>query len=124
MEYQVNQRNPSQIYTAVPMGRFIQVGDTFQSRGGSQYKVTEVRAEGRAKGFTISRDSTGKEVRISEKLCRSSLTLLLSQGFLTYQANQKRGGISYTVAIEAGVVFALEGFLCRYDQNRQYVEMK
>mgnify|MGYP003659701603 FL=1 len=119
----MNQRNPSQIYIAVPKGTAMSVGETFSSRGGASYTVTEIRPEGRSKGFTIARASTGKEVRISEKLCRSSLTRLISQGFLNYQANQTKGGISYTVAIEAGVVFALEGFITRDDNNRRYVEV-
>jgi len=120
----MNQRNPILNYSAVPMGRVILVGDSFRSRGGSLYTVTEVRPEGRAKGFTIARASTGKEVRISEKLCRSSLVRLVNQGFLMYQQNQTHGGISYTVAIEAGVVYALQGFLCCDCSNRQYVEAK
>ena len=120
----MNQRNPKLNYTPVPMGREIYVGDHFESRGGSIYTVTEVRPEGRAKGFTIARASTGKEVRISEKLCRSSLTRLISQGYLSYQSNQTQGGISYTVAIEAGVVYALHLFLVCDCSNRRYVEVK
>mgnify|MGYP003655881098 FL=1 len=118
----MNQRKTI-LYIPVPKGTGISVGETFQSRGGASYTVTEIRPEGRSKGFTIARASTGKEVRISEKLCRSSLTRLISQGFLNYQANQTKGGISYTVAIEAGVVFALEGFITRDDNNRRYVEV-
>lgn len=80
----------------------IQKGRVFHSRTGRKYKVME-RDE---KGFTISRESGGKPQRITWDMCKK-VTDRLSEGPLKYQANASQGGISYTVAVETGVLFAL-----------------
>ena len=82
----------------------VRKGRVFHSRTGRKYKVQE-RDE---KGFTISRESGGKPQRITWDMC-AKVALRLNDGPLKYQANASKGGISYTVAIEIGVLFALKG---------------
>jgi len=94
------------------------VGDTFTSRGGAAYTVTEDRGD---KGFTITRDSTGRAVRISGRMIASTITRALAGESFAYQANATQGGISYTGAGEAGVVYALRDILTRDDSGRRYV---
>jgi hypothetical protein len=96
----------------------VTTGDTFTSRGGAAYTVTECRPDG---GFTIERDATGKAVRISGRMLRNVAARLEAGEALAYQANAKNGGISYTVAIEAGVAHALRHLLERDDANRRYL---
>tara|TARA_R100000329_G_scaffold8204_1_gene9599 strand:- start:19 stop:345 length:327 start_codon:yes stop_codon:yes gene_type:complete len=100
------------------MGSSIKIGDIFTSRGGASFTVTEDRG---AKGFTITRNSTGKTVRISGSMIAKTLARAQAGECFAYQANSKQGGISYTVAIEAGVAYALRDVLKRDDANRQYV---
>ena len=94
------------------------VGATFTSRGGAAYTVTEDRGD---KGFTITRDSTGKSVRISGRMIASTIARAQAGESFAYQANATQGGISYTVAVEAGVVYALRDILTRDDSGRRYV---
>jgi len=99
----------------------LSLGTVFFSRGGSAYTLTEIRTTGRGAGLTITRSSTGKAVRVSLKLINSCLTRLQNGEQLKYQANTTKGGISFTVAVEAGVAFALSSYLKRDDANRCYV---
>ena len=92
-------------------------GDRFKSRGGAEYTVTEIHDNG---GFTIERVSTGKAVRISGRIIGTVLARIGDGESLAYQANASKGGISYTVAIEAGVVYAMLDLLTRDDANRCY----
>jgi hypothetical protein len=96
----------------------VNIGDTFTSRGGSKFTVTSKAANG---GFTITRDSTGKSVKITKSILSNTLERAKAGECFKYQANKTKGGISYTVAIESGVAFALRYFLERDDKNRQYV---
>lgn len=94
----------------------ITVGDVFTSRTGAQYTVTETRHN----GFTITRTS-GKAVRISARKVQQTAARLQAGERLAYQRNPKDGGISYTVAVEAGVVYALRDMLTRDDDARCYL---
>ena len=102
----MNMRLPT--YQPHPDSTIIELGDVFVSRGGSTYTVTEIRTEGRGKGITIKRNSSGKEVRISDKMVQTTLSRLENGEEIQFQKNQKNGGISYTVAIEAGVIGCIE----------------
>jgi hypothetical protein len=93
------------------------VGATFTSRGGAVYTVTADRG---AKGFSIAR-ANGKEVRISGRIVSSTLERARAGETFAYQRNRPAGGISYTVAIEAGVIYALRDVLVRDDANRRYI---
>ena len=85
--------------------RSINPGDTFKSRKGAEYVVVSVDA----KGFTAERPSTGSQVIITFSKCKKDLARLeAGEGPLAFQANPSKGGISYTVAIEAGVAWALQ----------------
>jgi hypothetical protein len=94
----------------------MEVGQVFRSRGGSEYKVSEVRASGRGAGFSAVRLSSGKEVRCSRRLIDRTRSALLAGKALKVQSNGP-GGISYTVAVEAAVLFALrsEGIAVRLE---------
>jgi len=85
----------------------ISIGDTITSRGGSTYTVTAIRTEGRGKGLTITRASSGKEVRISDRMVQNTLSRINKGEEIKFQKNQTQGGISFTVAIEAGVIGCL-----------------
>ncbi len=104
------------------MKALVTTGERFTSRGGAEYTVTAILPKGRARyhGFTIERASTGKTVRISGKLLESLIARIGAGESFAYQANGKNGGISYTVAIEAGAVYALRNLLTRDDANRCY----
>lgn len=94
--------------------------DTFTSRGGAEYRVVSLDGKG---GFTIERASTGKTVKISGRLIESILIRIGDGEAFAYQKNAKQGGISYTVATEAGAVYALRNLLRRDDAARAYVPM-
>jgi hypothetical protein len=94
----------------------VNVGDTFTSRTGAKYTVTETRPN----GFTITRTS-GKTVRISARKVQQTAARLQAGERLAFQRNPKDGGISYTVAVEAGVVYALRDMLTRDDDARCYL---
>lgn len=82
----------------------IMVGARFSSRSGkATYTVTDTTDN----GFTARRDGSGKLVKITGRAIGKALTSLRSGVVLRYQANATKGGISYTSAIEAGVVAAL-----------------
>ena len=94
----------------------MKVGDKFVSRGGASYSVTSIVRT----GFVIRRASTGKEVKISSRMVSRCLQVLLEGGILAYQKNGSQGGISYTVAIEAGVVYALGNDIQQSESGRWY----
>ena len=89
-------------------------GMTITSRGGSTYKVVATSA----KGFTIKRSSSGKTVKISGKCIEKTLARLERGEEIKFQCSGNNGGISYTVAIEAGVAGALEP-LIKVDSSRR-----
>ena len=95
------------MYKASDKTAQISVGLVIESRGGSRYTVCEVWTEGRARGFSIVRESSGKVVRISDRKVQATLARLEAGELLAFQASPRNGGISYTVAEEAGVVAAL-----------------
>ena len=80
--------NPDKIWSSV-----ISLGDTFASRTGKKYTVTDIRDDG---GFTITRASTDKAVRISGRMLGRMLTRIGDGESFAYQANATKGGISYT----------------------------
>ena len=96
----------------------VSIGDTFTSRTGSRYTVTEVRPDG---GFTISRDG-GKPARVSGRMVARTLARLEAGERLAFQKNAPQGGISYTVAIESGVVYALRHHITRDDAARCFID--
>tara|TARA_A100001515_G_scaffold43865_1_gene34527 strand:- start:430 stop:741 length:312 start_codon:yes stop_codon:yes gene_type:complete len=81
----------------------IQEGLVFQSRTGSRYKVTAVKDT----KFSIQSLTGRAPVTITKKRVDDALSRLKAGEELAFQKNRPQGGISYTVAIEAGVVFAL-----------------
>lgn len=84
--------------------RLVATGDTFTSRSGrASYTVTEIRDN----GFTIIRAGSNKSVRISASAIKRAHDALASGTTLLFQKNASKGGISYTSAVEAGVVWAL-----------------
>lgn len=85
----------------------IKKGQSFESRTGAVYTVKSVDP----RGFIIIRNSSGKDVRISSKLIESTRDKIEAGQSLNFQANGPKGGISYTVAIEAGVVHALRDII-------------
>lgn len=95
----------------------VSVGDTFKSRTGAEYTVAAIRRD----GFTVARVGRGSSVNVSGKLCRRVLDSLAAGEARTFQANFTRGGISFTVAVEAGVVFALGEHIDRDDDGRRWV---
>jgi len=96
-----------QQYQTTADTRSIEIGDIVTSRKGAQYTVTGI-ISGRHAGFILSRGN-GKTVRISHRMCLSTLKRLQGGESLAIQQNASKGGISYTVAIETGVLYALEG---------------
>ena len=96
----------------------VDIGAEFTSRTGSKYTVVGLHTCG---GFTIKRASSGKTVRISGRMLGRTLVRINKGESFAYQANATKGGISYTVAIEAGVVFAMGDLLTRDDANRCYI---
>ena len=66
------------------------------------------------KGVTAERVKTGSRVRASRAMIEKTERRLEAGEFIP------RRGISYTVAIEAGVVYAMRNLLTRDDANRCY----
>ncbi len=66
------------------------------------------------RGFTVKRLASGKPLKVSRKMIESAAGRLRTGEKLAKQANQKQGGISYPIAVEAVVVAAL-GTTVRYD---------
>mgnify|MGYP003627719716 CR=1 FL=1 len=93
-------------------------GEYFTSRGGTRYRVVSLDGKG---GFTVERPETGKTVKISGRLIGSLLDRIAKGESFAYQKNANQGGISYTVAVEAGAVHALRHLLDRDDAARAYV---
>jgi len=95
------------------MFNHVRKGRVFHSRTGRKYKVQEVNET----GFTISRESGGTNQRITWTMVNKSLKRL-EDNPLRYQANASQGGISYTVAVETGVLFALKDLVACYDSMK------
>ncbi len=74
-----------------------------------KYRVREVTE----KVIILARIASGKTVRVSRKMVESTHARLIAGETLTKQASAPKGGISFTIAVEAGVVAAL-GSLIRY----------
>ncbi len=96
------------------MFKHVKVGRVFHSRTGRKYKVQEVDE----KGFVISRESGGTDQRITWAMCNKTWQRLQSAEVLKYQQNASKGGISYTVAVETGVLFALKDLVVCDDSTR------
>ena len=82
----------------------MKTGDTFESRTGQVYTLVTIHDDG---GLTISRNSTGKLVKVPAGLIERTRERIAKGVTLKPQRSEKQGGISYTVAIESGVCFAL-----------------
>ena len=96
------------------MFEHIQEGLVFQSRTGSRYKVTAVKDT----KFSIQSLTGRVPVTITKKAVENAQSRLEAGEELRFQKNRSGGGISYTVAIEAGVVFALgEWVTCDKEQR-------
>ena len=80
------------------------IGACYQSRTGSEYRIVSIDKKG---GFTAVRIKTGKTVKISASLLRKVSARADAGETFAYQRNAPQGGISYTVAVEAGAVYAL-----------------
>lgn len=107
------------MYRASKTTKPVKKGMTITSRGGSTYKVVSTSP----KGFTIKRSSSGKTVKISGKLVSRTLERLEKGEALKFQCSGNNGGISYTVAIEAGVIGALENIV-KVDSKKRVYRMK
>lgn len=88
----------------------VSVGDRFTSRKGAAYEVVTVDS----RGFTIKRvDGRGRRrgagtlVRIGWARVESAKLRLEAGETLKFQAHSRDGGISYTVAVTVGVIYAL-----------------
>ena len=90
-------------------------GRVFYSRTQRKYKVQDVTE----KGFTISRESGGTDQKITWAMVQKTLGRLKNGEQLEYQANASQGGISYTVAVETGVLFALKDVILCDDKRRK-----
>ena len=77
------------------------VGTEIKSRTGASYRIHKVDA----KGFELIRDS-GKTLRITARKITKTYADLCQRS-LRFQASPNNGGISYTVAEEAAIVWAL-----------------
>ena len=88
--------------------RKIRTGNVFHSRTGKKYKI----GSHDAKGFTVRRLGSGdveegKPVKVTFAKVQRTVDALLAKRALAFQTNYSKGGIDYTVAIEAGIVYAL-----------------
>ena len=91
------------MYQASPITNPVNVNNVIKSRGGSTYKV--VKAD--ENGFTVQR-STGSFERVPNSTVLRALAKLEAGQELSFQQSSSNGGISYTIAIEAGVIAALK----------------
>lgn len=83
------------------------IGKTFKD---GTYKLVEVHD----KGIVLERVATGKQVRVSRSLIERTHATLTSGEELAFRE------ISYTVAIEYGVLLALDGFIVADEERRRY----
>tara|TARA_R110002020_G_scaffold358855_3_gene571475 strand:- start:2543 stop:2833 length:291 start_codon:yes stop_codon:yes gene_type:complete len=81
----------------------ISINTEIRSRRG---KLIGIVTESDGKSFTFTRP-TGKTIRITASKIKKTLQRLQQGETLRYQANPGGGGISYTVAIERGVIAGL-----------------
>ena len=78
-----------------------EVGLKFHSRTGREYTITEVNGT----GFKIG------NAKVSKRLIERVRDQLVKGKEFHFQKNGPAGGISYTVAIEAGVAWALQDIM-------------
>ena len=95
----------------------IQVSRVFYSRTGRKYKV----GARDKRGLTIRRLGNGdavegKPLRVTWRKIQKTADVLLTGKSLSFQTNASKGGISYTVAEESAIVFAM-GNLVITDSN-------
>ena len=88
---------------------------TFKSRTGTAYTIGKVTD----RNFEVIKE-TGKSVKVSFKMVSNTEERLKAGEKLNFQQNQVHGGISYTVAIESGVVYALSDIITINNSNRTY----
>jgi len=81
----------------------IKINTEITSRHGKSIGVV---TQSNGKSFTFTR-ATGKTVKITASKIKSTLQRLQQGETLLYQRNPGEGGISYTVAIERGVIAGL-----------------
>ena len=96
--------------------KHIKEGAVFQSRTGSQYHIKEVMKS----GFLVQSLTGKKPVKISMQAIKKTIDRLQAGEELVFQKNTSNGGISYTVAIEAGVVFACQNHLIVDKKSRVF----
>ena len=94
----------------------LETSSTLKSRTGTEYKIKSFDA----KGFTLSRMTSTSTVRITRRRVEDTEKRLRAGEALKFQRNKSQGGISYTVAEEAGVVWALEEIIDIDTANRVY----
>jgi hypothetical protein len=84
----------------------MKTGDTFESRTGQVYTVETIHNDG---GLTISRNSTGKLVKIPAGLIERTRKRFEAgpDVVLEFHASEKNGGISYTSTIESATAHVL-----------------
>ena len=90
--------------------RIPEVGLSFKSRTGKEYTITEVLST----GFKIG------NAKISNAMIKRIRAGLLSGKEYGFQRNGSNGGISYTVAIESGVAWALQDVMVPDTERRVF----
>jgi hypothetical protein len=96
----------------------VEAGDKFASRRGSTYEVVSVDD----RGFTVRRAGSGKQVRIGWKRVEQTRRRLEAGETLKYQAHAKDGGISYTVAVAVGTIWALRDIVKETEGGWQFAK--
>ena len=95
----------------------LRIGSKLESRRrGRFYTIIDVDSQ----GFRIARQDTGSTVRITRNLIETTAASLLAGEALKFQASRTKGGISYTVAQTAAVVWALGDLIVPDDNARVY----
>jgi len=94
----------------------LKISTVAKSRTGTEYLIKSFDQ----KGFTLSRRTSSSTVRITRRRLEDTIRRLQEGEQLKFQRNKKQGGISYTVAEEAGVVWALSSIIHIDTPNRVY----
>ena len=95
-------------------------GRILKSRTGRKYKVVDYND----KRFTIQRVDSNSTVNITRSKIESTYQRLLQGEALAFQANPSNGGISFTVAIVVGVVWAIKELVNTDKKTRTYTIIK
>jgi hypothetical protein len=95
-------------------------GRILKSRTGRRYKVVDYND----KRFTIQREDSSSTVNITRSKIESTYQRLLQGEALAFQANPSNGGISFTVAIEVGVVWAIKELVNTDKKTKTYTIIK